>query len=64
MAELEGEPAVLSQYSNDLYLNYTGVLNPKRDSNGLVRKKYEIIVDYIENDLGIDLSLIRYPVLE
>lgn len=55
---LEAEPDIGSGTSNDPSL--TGALNESRDVNKLVRKKYEVLVEYLK-DLGIDMNRMQYP---
>ena len=40
-----------------------GVFNPSRDVNGLVRKKYDILLKWIE-ELGVDTEGLQYPRLD
>ena len=35
-----------------------GILNPVKDVNGLIRKKYEILVNSFKENYGIDLQAI------
>ena len=37
---------------------YVGILNPVKDVNGLIRKKYEILVNSFKENYGIDLQAI------
>ena len=37
---------------------YVGILNPVKDVNGLIRKKYEILVNSFKENDGIDLQAI------
>lgn len=62
IANLESETAgwKRSDQLGAYYFNYNGILHPKRGWTK-ARKKYDIIVDYIQNDLGINLDRIRYP---
>ena len=55
---LEAEPDYDSGDANDPSL--TGALNPSRDINKLVRKKYEVIVKYLR-ERGIDVDRMQYP---
>lgn len=41
-----------------------GALNPKFDTNGLVRKKYEILIKYLKEEHGINTDLLQYPNLK
>lgn len=65
MAELEQENAYWDQNDGGLSYNGTdidfrGILYEKR-SFTKVRQKYEILVKFIEEDLGINLDRIRFP---
>lgn len=35
-----------------------GILNPKKDVNGLIRKKYDVVVNYFRDSLHMDLQAI------
>lgn len=35
-----------------------GILNPKKDVNGLIRKKYDALIHYFQNTLHMDLQAI------
>lgn len=59
LAELESEDAYWNSYDNQQYMNYTGILNPRRGYDK-VRQKYEIMVEYIES-FGVNLDRIRFP---
>lgn len=64
--ELAGYPLdVLEETPGDLgkdssYPSLRGVLHPLRDVNGLVRQKYEIIIEFL-NGLGIDVAKLQHP---
>ena len=48
--------------SNQQFLsNYKGVLSEKRDKYGLCMQKYMIIVNWLQNEVGFNLDMIRYP---
>lgn len=53
---LEGEPAPILDYQAQSTPPLEGCLNPKRDVNGLVRKKYEILVKYFQEEYGLDVA--------
>ena len=50
-----------SEYNN--VDSYKGVLNPIKDVNGLIRKKYDILVNYFKGEYGIDLQKIGDSVI-
>lgn len=50
-----------SEYNN--VDSYKGVLNPIKDVNGLIRKKYDILVNYFKDEYGIDLQKIGDSVI-
>ena len=60
---LEGEPAPISSsnYQSTINPPLQGALNPKRDVNGLVRQKYEILIKYFKEKYGIDTDRWQYP---
>ena len=38
--------------------SYNGILNPKKDKNGLIRKKYDLLVNCLKENYNIDLQAI------
>lgn len=58
---LEGEPAPIITYEEQNNPPLAGALNPKRDVNGLVRKKYEILIRYFKESYGIDTEGFQKP---
>ena len=59
LAELEQEEAYWKSWDNQPYMDYRGLLNPRRGFYK-VRQKYEIMVEYIES-FGVNLDRIRFP---
>ena len=59
LAELEQEEAYWKSWDNQPYMDYRGLLNPRRGFDK-VRQKYEIMVEYIES-FGVNLDRIRFP---
>ena len=55
---LEGEPVRVSDWGNP---PMEGMLNPKRDKYGLIRKKYDILIDYFRDVYGIDTEAWQHP---
>lgn len=60
LAELEQEEAYWTRSDNTTEVDLRGLLYEKRAFTK-VRQKYDIVVDYIQNDLGINLDRIRFP---
>ena len=63
LAWLESEPGnALYIYNIQYYatLVLKGVLHPKRDVNGLIRQKYEILMNMLA-EKGIDVQQLQYP---
>lgn len=55
--DLLAEPA-------DKDYTYMGILNSKKDVNGYIRKKYNVLVDQFKEDYGIDLQAIGNATLK
>ncbi|MCB6974740.1 MULTISPECIES: hypothetical protein [Butyricimonas] len=60
LAELEQENAYWNQSYNGTNVDLRGVLYEKRGFTK-VREKYDALVKYIEEDLGVNLDRIRFP---
>lgn len=56
--ELIAEPADDKDYSN------RGILNAKKDVNGYIRKKYNVLVNKFKENYGIDLQAIGNVILK
>ena len=50
-----------NRYGEPVLSNYKGVLSKKRDANGLCMQKYMIIVNWLQDEVGFNLDMIRYP---
>ena len=63
MSWLEATPPTscyVYNYRWEAILLLDGVLNPARDVNGLIRQKYNILMDMLE-EKGIDIQQLQYP---
>ena len=58
---LESEPRPLVSIDDRFNPPLEGALNPKRDVNGLVRKKYDILIKYFKEAYGINTSAWQNP---
>ena len=58
LSVLEATPGDLGD--DNSYPSLRGVLHPNRDINGLVRQKYEIMVEFLK-EMGIDVHKLQYP---
>lgn len=44
--------------------SFRGILNPTKDVNGLIRKRYDILVNHMKAEYGIDLQAIGNTVID